>query len=236
MNPFSRIDKFIRKYYPNEISHLFTLMLAVFSLFLFVEITDAVIDGDTQSFDNKILLLLRDVDDPSKALGPERLEYAVRDITALGSFTIVTLITLSVIIFLLLKKEYRSIIYVISSVVGGALIVQILKMFFARERPDVVTHLVSEITMSFPSGHTAISAVVYLSLAVLAFRVEKHHTTRLFIISTALFITFIVGLSRIYLGVHYPTDVLAGWTLGLFWALFCWFVTTLIEKKTNPVK
>lgn len=231
-----KFRSFIKKYYPNEIQFLFALFIALFSLFIFIQIADEVTEGDLQQIDEKILLMLRDNNDPSRALGPERLEFIVRDITALGSFTVITLITLFVVIFLLIKKEYRSVFYVLSASVGGAILLNVLKFIFARERPDIVQHLVSEISMSFPSGHSTISAVVYLSLAVLIMRVEKSHKARIFIISVALFLTFIVGVSRLYLGVHYPTDVIAGWSIGLFWALFVWLISSFIEnRKKNSI-
>lgn len=222
----------IRKYFPNEISFLFVLLGMVISLFLFIQIADAVSEGETYSLDNRILLMFRNSGDPSTPSGPERLQYIVRDITALGSSTLLTIITLFVVLYLALKKEVRSIVYVLSATIGGGILVQILKHFFARQRPEIVAHLVSEVTKSFPSGHSAMSAVVYLSLAVLISRIEKSHRTRIFLISSALIISFLVGLSRVYLGVHYPTDVLAGWMIGLFWALLCWFVASILEKKS----
>ncbi|MCZ7602695.1 MAG: phosphatase PAP2 family protein [Melioribacteraceae bacterium] len=231
MNLLNKTKTLIKKYYPGEISFLFILFGMLLSLFLFIQIADAVHDKETLSIDNKILLMFRDLDDIAKPIGHERVQYVVRDITALGSSTLLTIITLIVVIYLGLKREIRSIIYVLSAAIGGGILVQILKVLFARPRPEIVGQLVTEITMSFPSGHSAMSAVVYLSIAVLISRIESSYKTRVFIITTALTISFIVGLSRIYLGVHYPTDVLAGWMIGLFWALLCWFVATIIEKR-----
>ncbi len=228
----NRLRQLIQKYFPGEISFLFLLLGMVFSLFLFIIIADAVGEGETHSLDNEILLLLRNPEDPSLTLGSERLQYIIRDITSLGSSTLLTLITLFVVLYLALKKEIRSIVFVLSAVIGGGLLVQILKFLFARPRPEIVPQLVSEVTMSFPSGHSAMSAVVYLSLAVLISRIENSRKTRVFLISSALIISFIVGLSRVYLGVHYPTDVLAGWMIGLFWALLCWFIASIIENKS----
>lgn len=222
MDLIEKIRTRIRKYYPSEISFLFVILAMAISLYIFFEIADAVSEGEVSSLDSKILFLFRESADASKPIGPERLQYIVRDVTALGSSTILTIITLFVVVFLFLKKEIRSIVYVLSAAIGGGVLVQVLKVFFSRERPDYALHLASELTMSFPSGHSAMSAVVYLSLAVLVSRIEKSKKSSIFIIATALIISFIVGLSRIYLGVHYPTDVLAGWMIGLFWALLCW--------------
>lgn len=227
----NRLRRLIQKYFPSEISFLFLLLGMVISLFLFIVIADAVGDGETHSLDNEILLLFRSPEDPSIPLGPHRLQYAIRDITSLGSSTLLTIITLFVVFYLGLKKELRSIIFVLTAAIGGGILVQILKFLFARPRPEMVTQLVSEVTMSFPSGHSAMSAVVYLSLAVLISRIEPSRKTRVFLVTSALIISFIVGLSRIYLGVHYPSDVLAGWMIGLFWALLCWFIASIIENK-----
>lgn len=231
MRTIEKTRRLIQKYFPGEISFLFIMLGMVLSLFLFIVIADAVAAGETLSYDNKILLLFRNPENSSLPLGSERIQYIVRDITALGSSTLLIIITLFVVLYLALQKASRSIIYVLFAAIGGGVLVQILKHLFARQRPDIVSHLVSEISMSFPSGHSAMSAVVYLSLAVLLSRIEKSHKTRIFLISAALIITLLVGLSRIYLGVHYPTDVLAGWMIGLFWALLCWFIASIIEKR-----
>jgi len=232
MNPIEKTRILIKKYFPNEIYSLVVILGMIFSLLIFIQIADWVTAGETASIDKKILLLFRNSENPSIPLGPERLQHVIRDITALGSSTLLTIFTLLIVFYLALKKEVRSIVYVLSAAIGGGVLVQLLKHFFARPRPDIVTHLVSEFTMSFPSGHSAMSAVIYISFAVLISRIENSHKTRLFLISSALIISFLVGLSRIYLGVHYPTDVLAGWMIGLFWALLCWFVATIIENKS----
>lgn len=221
----------IKKYFPREVSILFIFFAMAVCLFVFIQIAYAVSDGEIYSIDKEILLLFRNSDNPDLTLGSERAQYIMRDITALGSSTILTIIVLFVVLYLAFKKEIRSIIFVLTAAIGGGVLVQILKFLFARPRPEIVPQLVSEISMSFPSGHSAMSAVVYLSLAVLISRIETSKKMRVFFISSALIITFIVGLSRIYLGVHYPTDVLAGWMIGLFWSLLCWFVASIIEKK-----
>lgn len=227
----NRLRAFLQKYYPNEIMFLFIVLVALLSLLLFIQVAGEVEGGELQHIDDKILLMFRDPNDPSKALGSQNFQDMVRDITSLGSATIVTLITVLIFLFLLMKREYRSAVYVLFATVSGAVLVTLLKVLFARERPDIVTHLVYEASKSFPSGHSTISAVMYLSMAVLVMRIEKSHKERLFIICTALFLTFIIGLSRIYLGVHYPSDVLAGWALGVFWALLIWVVSSFFERR-----
>src|SRR5204862_596450 len=102
-----------------------------------------------------------------------------------------------------------------------------------RERPIVVPHLREVSTPSFPSGHAMISAVVYLTLGMMLMQTVRGRWTKLYCLICALMMTFLVGVSRIYLGVHYPTDVLAGWMLGLSWALLCWMVERSLERQVG---
>ena len=85
--------------------------------------------------------------------------------------------------------------------------------------------------MSFPSGHAALSAVCYLTLGVLLAQTQASRTLRIYFIATAMVLTLLVGVTRIYLGVHYPTDVLAGWCFGIAWALICWTVMSYFQRR-----
>jgi len=107
----------------------------------------------------------------------------------------------------------------------------ILKLGVDRPRPDLVPHLVEEYTASFPSGHAMLSAVVYLMLGGLLSRVEGPRCIKIYVLSVSLILTFLVGLSRIYLGVHWPTDVLAGWCAGATWAVLCWRVALALQRR-----
>jgi undecaprenyl-diphosphatase len=175
------------------------------SLFLFISLTGIVIDGETHEFDERILLALRQAGDPSVPIGPYWLTHAVGDITALGGITVLSLMTVLATIYLLLAGN-------------------LLKLGVARPRPDIVPHLVNVHDLSFPSGHAMLSAVTYLTLAALLSRAEQYRSTRIFFLATGILLTLLVGLSRLYLGVHYPTDVMAGWCAGAAWAAGCWIV------------
>ena len=108
-----------------------------------------------------------------------------------------------------------------------------LKEFIGRTRPEVVTHLLEENSLSFPSGHSMMSAVIFLTQAVLLSKIETNRKVKIYILSVALLLTFLIGISRIYIGVHYPTDVLEGWVAGISWALLCWYISTILEKRNK---
>ncbi len=153
-------------------------------------------------------------------LGPSWLFEAARDITALGSFTVLTLLVIGITLHLLLTGARRTALFILLSVIGGTIISNGLKALFDRPRPDL-TGAVEVFTASFPSGHATVSAVVYLTIGAILARREQRTTLRAFYLGFAVLLTGLIGLSRIYLGVHYPTDVLAGWSIGSAWALVC---------------
>jgi undecaprenyl-diphosphatase len=198
--------------------------LAAGGLFLFFKLAEEVLEGETSTFDEKLLLLLRMPDDPGTTIGPYWLSHAVGDITALGGVTVLSLMTIMILGYLLLARRLHIAIFTFVAVVGGWLLSAALKLGIARPRPDIVPHLVEVSDLSFPSGHAMLSAVTYLTLGALLSRAESSRITRLYTIGVAIFLTLIVGLSRIYLGVHYPTDVLGGWCAGASWALICWII------------
>ena len=153
-----------------------------------------------------------------------------RDITALGGPTVVTLITVAVIGFLLIDGKRFAALLMLASVGGGAVLSSVLKLGIDRPRPDLVAHLVEVSTASFPSGHAMLSAVIYLTLGALLSRVEAPRRVKIYVLTVAVLLTFLIGLSRIYLGVHWPTDVLAGWCAGSAWAMLCWRVALALQR------
>jgi undecaprenyl-diphosphatase len=120
---------------------------------------------------------------------------------------------------------------VLVSVVGGVLISQTMKWAFARPRPDLVPHGAEVFTASFPSGHSMMSAVVYLTLGALLARTQADPAVKTYVLVMAVVLTVLVGASRVYLGVHWPTDVLAGWALGGVWALICLLVMLWLQSR-----
>lgn len=205
------------------------LTLAMFAalsggLFLFRWLADEVLEGDTRRFDEAILLSLREPGDLSLPIGPTWLTHAVNDITSLGGVTVLTLMTVLITVYLLLDRKRPIAIFMLLSVLGGWLLSTMLKLGVARPRPEIVPHLIEVHDLSFPSGHAMLSAVTYLTLGALLARAQIYQSTRIYVMAVAVFLTLIIGFSRIYLGVHYPTDVLGGWCAGATWALACWMV------------
>ena len=202
-------------------------------LYAFVALTGEVIEGDTRALDTAVLLALREADDPATPVGPQWLEIAMLDLTALGGPTVIWLIVLSVVGFLCLQARYRTAIVVAVAAGSGELMNHLLKALFERPRPSVVPHLRDVTTASFPSGHAMESAIVYLTLGVMLMRVAERRITKLYCLGVAVLVTFLVGASRVYLGVHYPSDVLGGWILGFLWASVCWFTERRFETTTG---
>ncbi|MCC7198335.1 MAG: phosphatase PAP2 family protein [Gammaproteobacteria bacterium] len=204
-----------------------------FATWAFVEVAEDVVEGDSAAFDQAVLLTLRGQDDPALRIGPVWLESLARDVTALGSTTVLGLLVTFVAIFLLLAGRRWNALFVPLAAAGGALASATLKMAFARPRPDLVPHGDYVVSASFPSGHAMLSAVVYLTLGTLLARVVHTRAQKVYVMLVAGFLTTAVGLSRIYLGVHWPTDVLAGWMAGAAWALGCWGCAELVKGRTR---
>ena len=120
-----------------------------------------------------------------------------------------------------------------ATAVSGELLNQVLKHAFNRPRPSVVPHLRAVFSTSFPSGHAMESAIVYLTLGAMLMRVAERRVTKLYILGIAMLLTFLVGVSRVFLGVHYPTDVIGGWIIGFAWASVCWLVAQRFEESAG---
>jgi undecaprenyl-diphosphatase len=202
-------------------------------LVAFMKLASEVLEGETQGFDRQILLALRDPADLSRPIGPAWMLGAALDVTALGSATVLGLTVVAVGGFLLLQGLWRRALFVTVASGGAWLLNGALKDLFQRPRPDVVPHLREVMSMSFPSGHALQSAVVYLTLGALSMHIAQRRLTKLYCMTVAMLATVLVGVTRIYLGVHYPTDVLAGWLIGLSWALLCWLIERSLERRAG---
>jgi undecaprenyl-diphosphatase len=198
--------------------------------FVFLKLASEVGEGETMGFDRAILRGLRTAGDASLPVGPEWLRYAMVDITALGGATGLTLLTTIVVGFLAVTRKHATAAFVAGAVIGGSLLGGLLKGVFERARPDVVPHLVEVFDASFPSGHAMNSAVVFLTLGALLARAQEKRPVRIYIVSVAMLLTLAVGCSRVYLGVHWPSDVVAGWCVGGAWATLCWIVARALQR------
>ncbi|ALJ37870.1 phosphoesterase [Azospirillum brasilense] len=197
----------------------------------FALLAGEVIEGETAAFDRAVLMALRVAGDPTTPLGPPWLHNAARDITALGSITVLSLITAVTVGFLLLRGKRGASLLVLLSVGGGMAISGLLKNQIGRERPDIVPHGDIVFTASFPSGHSLLSAVVFLTLGAMLARFVEGRRQKAYVLVVAMAVTLLVGFSRIYLGVHWPTDVLAGWCVGAGWATLCWLVALWLQRR-----
>ena len=201
------------------IAPLLGASMFLFCVWGFLELAEDVPEGRFKRSDELILRSLRDAAHPEKPIGPGWLKDTMRDVSALGSEVVLTFAVASVVIYLLLlRRPHRAGVVALASA-GGALLNSGLKSLAARPRPEVVPHLTEVISSSFPSGHSMVSAIVYLTLGVLLAKREPKRLVQIYLIVLACILSIGVGFSRVYLGVHYPTDVLAGWAAGTAWAL-----------------
>ena len=190
-----------------------------------------VLEGDTFALDKLILRGLRTDSDPGLPIGPVWLKATAIDITALGGVTVLTLVTVLVAGYLVADRKAYQALFVAAAISSGAVVSTALKAFFVRARPEVVPHLVEVTSASFPSGHAMNSAMVYLTLAALVARSQELVTVRLYLLSIAILLTMLVGTTRVYLGVHWPSDVIAGWCIGAIWAVFCSLIAKFLERR-----
>ncbi|MGA7722955.1 MAG: phosphatase PAP2 family protein [Ignavibacteriaceae bacterium] len=197
---------------------------------LFCIVSATVITGKIISIDNSILLLLRNTENTSIPVGPGWLLNFMKYITALGSIPVVILITIFTSGLLILKKEYRSLKLILFAATGGGVIELLMKEIFSRPRPQIVPHLVSVDSLSYPSGHSAITSIILLSLVLIIYNSEIKESIKLYFLYSGILLIFIIGISRIYLGVHYPSDVLGGWSLGLIWSSISAILAYKVKK------
>ncbi|BCM84735.1 phosphoesterase [Methylobacterium indicum] len=215
----------------NEIGPLASLLAVSLFGFGFFKLADEIREGGSFGFDDRLLLALRVPGDLAQPIGPSWLPETMRDITAFGSVFGIVYVTACVVLYLAITARRRAALFVVIAIGGGELLSTGLKLFFHRPRPDLVPHGMETFTASFPSGHAMLSAIAYLTLAILLARVERSGRVKAFVMGLGVVTTLLVGISRIYLGVHWPSDVLAGWCIGAAWASLCWFVALQLQRQ-----
>lgn len=210
---------------------LVAFVILIGGAWLFAELADEVLEGSTVAIDERLLLLFRSSDDLSDPLGPGWAEEAARDITGLGGVVFLTLLTLASAGYLALQRKVHLAWYVVLAVLGGIAASTLLKLAFDRPRPELVPHGQIVYTSSFPSGHSMMSAVTFLTLGVLLASAQSNTILKAYLLGLAVLLSVAVGISRVYLGVHWPTDVLGGWTAGAVWALMCWSLARYLRRR-----
>lgn len=214
-----------------EIGAVVSLLVLGMCGWLFLSLTEEVVEGDTAAADERVLMAFRAADDPSEPIGPRWLEIAAADVTALGSIAVLALLSLLLAGLFVSLNRGREAVVVLASAAGGVAISQGLKVLFGRERPDMALRSVEAMNPSFPSGHAMLSAVVFLTLGALSARYAQRGHVKAYVMGAAVLATLLVGCTRVYLGVHWPTDVLAGWCVGAAWATACWLAAWALEGR-----
>lgn len=202
-----------------------------FCLWSFFTLAEQAPEGEFLPRETRFMRALRQPDDLSQPIGPAWTVEAARDLTGLGGAMVLTLVTVLVLGYLFLRRAHGAALLVLVATFGGFLLSSWLKQFFDRARPSVIPHLAPAVSASFPSGHSMLSSVVYLTLGALLARTVARRRERVYLIGVSLLLTLLIGFSRVYLGVHYPTDVLGGWTAGTAWALLCWCVAYTLQQR-----
>jgi undecaprenyl-diphosphatase len=215
----------------HELPILIAPGLAAAAIWIFMVLAEEIGEGETEEVDRTLLLSLRRADDLSDPIGPLWFEELVRDVTAFGGTGPLIFITIAAMLYLVLLRKYRTACFLLLALGGGQLVSSMLKLGFDRPRPDLVPHGMHVYTASFPSGHAMMAAVTWLTLGALLARTESRKRLKAYFILLAVLITILVGMSRVYLGVHWPTDVLGGWVAGSAWAASCWMFALLLQRR-----
>lgn len=218
----------------HELLVLVLVALVLGGLWAFAAVADEVVEGETHRIDRAIILMMRTSGDPSDPVGPDWVEELGRDITALGGMGVLIFLTIAVTGYLVLEGQHRVAGLVFAAIASGMLLNLGLKEGFDRPRPELVPYGARTYTSSFPSGHSMMSALTYLTLGALLARIHPRAHMKIYFLALALFLTIAVGISRVYLGVHWPTDVLAGWASGGTWAVLCWLLVLWLQQREEP--
>lgn len=224
--PSKALDYFKRL---KEMQILSGMLVFIVLVWGFAIIAHLVFSGQSESFDTSVMMAMRVQGNISQPVGPEWLEGVARDFTALGGNAILASFTLLVLIYALIIKKPHVALVIILSALGALLLSLLMKAGFNRPRPELISHGATVYTASFPSQHAMLSASIYLTLGTLLARLQKRRLLKVYVMLAACLFTFVVGVSRVYLGVHWPTDVFAGWIAGILWAMICWFIAKKID-------
>lgn len=219
---------------PGEVRFLIVALGVSLAVWAFAWVAEEVGEDEHQHLEERLMVAMRDPANPAEPAGPAWVKQVAIDVSALGGATVIVLLTLLVCGHLLLRGRWRRVLILVFTVAGGHLLSHTLKNVYGRERPDVVPHLAHVDSASFPSGHSLSSSVVYLTIGALLAQAAPRRREKAYLICLAFGLTFSIGLSRVFLGVHYPSDVLAGWSAGAAWALVCWLIASHFHGEGKP--
>lgn len=228
-------DWLVRGLKTGNANRLPVLLVGILTLgvYGFIEIAEEMAEGEIRNFDETLFLMMRVPGDPSRSIGPAWLQETALEITAIGGYPLIILTLAAVCGFFIVTKHYGAALYAVLAVGSGALLSYSLKQYYARPRPDLVEHLDTVHTASFPSGHAMVTTVAYLTLAAIVIGYVETRKARAYVISVAVLMAMMVGISRVYLGVHWPSDVAAGWALGAAWASFSWLIFHMLQRRNG---
>ncbi|MDQ1154612.1 phosphatase PAP2 family protein [Brevundimonas sp. SORGH_AS_0993] len=214
-----------------ELAALSALFVAAVGVLVFVEVADDMTEADGQAFDHHVLALMRPyADDPGRPWGPWWLKEAAADLTSLGGIAVLGLFALIAILFLVIQRKWLSAVLLPLGLAGGVALSEGLKAVFERERPPAAVQAVETINASFPSGHALLSTVFYLTVAVMLTRAFPKRRLKALVLGVGVVLALLVGVTRIYLGAHWASDVIAGWAVGAAWAMVLWLAAYGIDR------
>lgn len=212
-----------------EFAALGALAIVTLGIMTFVEIADDMTEADGQAFDQMVLHWMQPI--AGQPRGSRWLHEAAADLTSLGGISVLTLFAVVALGFLLILRKRLSALLLVVGLVGGVGLSEGLKALFERARPPAVYQAVETLNASFPSGHALLSTVFYLTVAVMMTRAFPKRRLKAYVLGVGMVFALLVGLTRIYLGAHWTTDVLAGWSIGAAWAMALWLVSYAVERR-----
>ncbi|MDP2117361.1 MAG: phosphatase PAP2 family protein [Brevundimonas sp.] len=212
-----------------EIAAVTALFVIALGVMLFLELAGAVTGADGQAFDQAVLTWMQPVaGDPR---GPWWLEEAAADLTSLGGISVLGLFAVVAIAFLLIQRKRLSALLLVLGLAGGVVLSEGLKALFQRERPPGDYQAVETLNASFPSGHALLATVFYLTLGVMLTRAFPRAHLKAFVLGAAMTVALLIGLTRVYLGAHWASDVFAGWCVGAAWAMALWLAAYVVQRR-----
>ena len=212
-----------------EFAALGALAIVTLGTVTFVEIADDMTEADGEAFDQMVLRWMQPV--AGQPRGPWWLHEAAADITSLGGIAVLTLFAVVALGMLLILRKWLSALLLLIGLAGGVALSEGLKALFQRERPPAAFQAVETLNASFPSGHALLSTVFYLTVAVMMTRAFPRRRLKAYVLGVGMVFALMVGLTRVYLGAHWASDVMAGWCVGAAWAMALWLVSYAVERR-----